>query len=218
MTLEGLTGEDARVLLSATVPGHLDDRVRDRIIAETRGNPLGLLELPRGMNASELAGGYAVPSSKPLSGQLHDSYVRRVRALPGPTQRLMLLAAADPTGDATLAVAGRAGAVRGSGRGRAGRPRAAARDRFAGPFPAPVGALGGVCRGLGRGPGDRAPGTRDSDADAERDPERRVWHLAVAATGPDEGVATELERTGDCRAGASRAGRRRRRSSSGRSR
>src|SRR6201999_3957030 len=92
----------ANALLSATVPGHLDDRVRKRIIAETRGNPLGLLELPRGMSASELAGGYAVASSQPLSGQLQDSYVLRVRALPEPTQRLMLLAAADPTGDATL--------------------------------------------------------------------------------------------------------------------
>lgn len=102
MTLEGLTDEDARALLNAAVPGHLDERVRDQIVAETRGNPLGLLDLPKGMSQSELAGGFAIPSSASLSGQLHDSYVKRVRALPGPTQQLMLLAAVDPTGDATL--------------------------------------------------------------------------------------------------------------------
>ena len=194
LTLEGLTGEDARVLLSATVPGHLDDRVRDRIIAETRGNPLGLLELPRGMNASELAGGYALPSSKPLSGQLHDSYVRRVRALPGPTQRLMLLAAADPTGDATLL-------WRAAKALYVGREAAAPADReqlleigsqvhFR--HPLVRSAAYAAASAEDRGTAHLALATA---TDAERDPERRIWHLAVAATGPDEGVAAELERT-----------------------
>jgi hypothetical protein len=77
MTLEGLTDEDARALLNAAVRGHLDERVRDRIVAETRGNPLGLLDLPKGMCQSELAGGFAIPSSASLSGQLHDSSVKR---------------------------------------------------------------------------------------------------------------------------------------------
>ena len=101
LTVEGLTDEDARALLRAAVPGQLDERVRDRIVAETSGNPLGLLELARGMSEAELAGGFvACPRQAGLAisraGQ--DHYLRRVRVLPGPTQQLMLLAAADPTG------------------------------------------------------------------------------------------------------------------------
>ena len=65
LTVEGLTDEDARALLSAAVPGHLDERVRDRLVAETRGNPLGLLELARGMSEAELAGGFAVAPTRP---------------------------------------------------------------------------------------------------------------------------------------------------------
>src|SRR6185369_10253239 len=102
LTLEGLTDDDARALLTAAVPGHLDAKVRDRLVAETRGHPLALLELARRMSDADLAGGFAVPAACTLSGQLHDHYLRRVRALPESTRRLMLLAAADPTGDATL--------------------------------------------------------------------------------------------------------------------
>src|SRR5262249_49266297 len=102
MTLEGLTDEDARALLGAAATGHLDDRVRDRIVAESRGNPLGLIELPKHLSPSELAGGFAPASSEPIADRLQDGFVHRVRALPEPPQRLMLLAAADPTGDAAL--------------------------------------------------------------------------------------------------------------------
>src|SRR4029453_16227805 len=91
-----------RALLTAAVPGHLDERVRDRLIAETGGNPLALLELPKGMSEAELAGGFAVPPGDSVSGHLQDHYLQRVRTLPEPTRQLMLLAAADPTGDATL--------------------------------------------------------------------------------------------------------------------
>src|SRR5207248_355512 len=72
LTVEGLTDNDARALLTAAVPGHLDERVRDRIIAETGGNPLGLLELARGMSEAELAGGFAGPPKTNLSGHLQD--------------------------------------------------------------------------------------------------------------------------------------------------
>src|SRR5690348_14809868 len=103
---KGLPTRTRGGLLTAAVPGHLDERVRDRIIAETSGNPLGLLELARGMSEAELAGGFAGPPKANRSGhlqdQLQDHYLRQVRALPGPTRQLMLLAAADPTGDATL--------------------------------------------------------------------------------------------------------------------
>src|SRR5258708_23815117 len=102
LTVEGLTDEDARALLTATVPGHLDERVRDRIVAETRGNPLGLLGPAGGSSEAELTGGFAGPPTASLASRLQDHYLQRVRALPGPTQRLMLLAAADPTGDPTL--------------------------------------------------------------------------------------------------------------------
>src|SRR4029077_18846485 len=102
LTVEGLTEEDARALLTAAVPGPLDERIRDRIVAETGGNPLGLLELARGMSEAELAGGFARLHQASLSDHLHNHYLRRVRVLPGPAQQLMLLAAADPTGDATL--------------------------------------------------------------------------------------------------------------------
>jgi hypothetical protein len=118
LALEGLTDEDARALLTAAVPGHLDQRVRDRIVAETGGNPLGLLELARGMSEAELAGGFADPPKANLpghlQGRLQDHYLRRVQVLPGPAQQLMLLAAADPTGGRHPAVACRTDAGTGT--------------------------------------------------------------------------------------------------------
>jgi hypothetical protein len=102
LALGGLDREDARALLARAIPGRLDDRVRDRIVAETRGNPLALLELPRGASPAELAGGFELPAAGDLPGHIEDHYLRRLGALPEATQRLMLLAAADPAGDATL--------------------------------------------------------------------------------------------------------------------
>ncbi len=196
LTVEGLTGEDARSLLTAAVPGHLDKRVCDRIVAETGGNPLGLLELARGMSEAELAGGFASlpPASLPghLQGRLQDHYLRRVRVLPGPVQQLMLLAAADPTGDATLLW--RAAQTLGLG-----PDAAAAADegqllnigsqvRFRHPLVRSAAYVAGS-------PEDRRAAhlTLATATDAQTDPERRVWHLAAAATEPDEHVATALE-------------------------
>jgi hypothetical protein len=102
LRLEGLQEEAARALLSGAVPGRLDNGVRDRIVAETRGNPLALLELPGHMSAAELAGGFELPAAGELPAHIEDHYLRRVGALPEATRRLMLLAAADPLGDATL--------------------------------------------------------------------------------------------------------------------
>ena len=196
LTVEGLTDEDARVLLTAAVPGQLDERVRDRIVAETRGNPLGLLELARGMSEAELAGGFVgLPqASLPghLQGRLQDHYLRRVRVLPGPAQQLMLLAAADPTGDATLLW--RAAQTLGLG-----PDAAAAADeeqllnigsqvRFRHPLVRSAAYVAGS-------PEDRRAAhlTLATATDAQTDPERRVWHLAAAATEPDEDVAAALE-------------------------
>ena len=196
LTVEGLTGEDARALLTAAVPGHLDKRVCDRIVAETGGNPLGLLELARGMSEAERAGGFAGPpqASLPghLQGRLQDHYLRRVRVLPGPVQQLMLLAAADPTGDATLLW--RAAQTLGLGPDAAA---AADEEQLLN-----IGSHVRFCHPLVRSavyvagsPEDRRAAhlTLAAATDAQNDPERRVWHLAAAATGPDEDVATALE-------------------------
>ena len=192
LTVEGLTDEDARALLTAAVPGHLDERVRDRIVAETRGNPLGLLELARRSSEAELAGGFVGPPGASLPGRLQDHYLQRVRALPESTQRLMLLAAADPTGDATLLW--RAAPALGLGRDAAAAADAeqllqiGSQVRFRHPLVRSAAYTAGS-------PEDRRAAhlTLAAATDAQTDPERRVWHLAAAATGPDEAVAAALE-------------------------
>src|SRR6478736_2780630 len=100
----GLNDEDARGVLGWGIAGRVDERVVDRIVAEARGNPLALLELPRGLSAAELAGGFSVSSSEPLSARLEQSFLGRVRSMPDQTQRFMLLAAAEPVGDPALLI------------------------------------------------------------------------------------------------------------------
>jgi DNA-binding CsgD family transcriptional regulator len=194
LSVQGLPDDDARALLTAAVPGHLDARVRDRIVAETLGSPLGLLEAARSVSGAELAGGFAdalpVRPSGSLQAQLQDHYLDRVRALPGPARRLMLLAAADPTGDATLLWR----ASQHLGIGRAAAPAAAqllnvgSQVQFRHPLVRSAAYTAGS-------PNDR----RDAHlalakaTDARNDPERRLWHRAAAADGPDENIAAELE-------------------------
>src|SRR5919204_380036 len=100
LVLAGLPEEDARKLLSRAVPGPVDVRVRDRIVAETRGNPLALLDLPGSMSAGELAGGFELPALTDLPRHLEDHYLQRASELPDATRQLLLLAAAEPIGDA----------------------------------------------------------------------------------------------------------------------
>jgi hypothetical protein len=102
LAVEGLADADARALLASVIPGRLDERVRDRIIAESGGNPLALLELPSGVTAAELAGGFGVAGPQPLAGRIEDSFLRRITPLPATARRLLLLAAAEPTGDPAL--------------------------------------------------------------------------------------------------------------------
>ena len=203
LPVEGLTEQDAGALLTAAIPGHLDDRVRDRIVAETRGNPLELLELAGGMNDAELAGGFAGSPRGMLTGRLHDHYLRRIRALPMPTQRLMLLSAADPTGDATLVW--RAAHALGVTRDAAAPAEAdqllqiSSSVRFRHPL------VRSAAYAAGAPEDRRATHAALAEAtEAGTDPERRVWHLAAAAAGPDDDIAAELE-TAATRAGA-RAG------------
>jgi DNA-binding CsgD family transcriptional regulator len=194
MVVGGLSDGDARALLDSAVPGRLDDRVRDRIIAETRGNPLALLELPRGLTAAELAGGFGRPDARPLASRIEQSFVRRVESLPAATQTLLLVAAAEPLGDVTLlwSAAGRLGIGAGGAAPAeaAGLIELGARVRFRHP--------------LVRAAAYRAatvPDRREVHralaevTDPETDPDRRAWHRANAALGPDEEVALELERS-----------------------
>src|SRR5260370_561450 len=122
VTVTGLGDADARTLLASAVGGRLDAEVRDRIVAETGGNPLALLQLPRGLGRAELAGGFWLPDPRPLASRIETSFLRQFRALPRETQRLLLTAAAEPTGDVTLL-------WRASGlQGIPGDPAAAAED------------------------------------------------------------------------------------------
>jgi DNA-binding CsgD family transcriptional regulator len=196
LVLQGLAEKDARALLESVVAGPLDERVRDRIVSETRGNPLALLELPRGLMPAELAGGFALPHTLPIASQIEQGFVRRLRPLPTETRRLLLVAASEPLGDVPLlwraadrlgiepeaaVPAEAAGLIEIGGRVRFRHPlvRSACR-RLAG-----VADLQEVHRALAE------------ETDPELDPDRWAWHLAGAAVGPDEAVAGELERSAD---------------------
>jgi DNA-binding CsgD family transcriptional regulator len=194
LPLQGLDDADARALLAAVIPGRIEDRVRDRIVAETRGNPLALLELPRGMTAAELAGGFAVPAPAELSGGIEDGFRRRVEALPPDTRRLVQLAAAEPEGDPLLLwrAAERVGID----------PEAATAAADANLME--VGAQVRFRHPLVRSAAYRAASPAERSAlhaalaeatDPHEHPDRRAWHRAQAATAPDEEVAEELERS-----------------------
>ena len=192
LTLEGLANIHASELLASSITGRLDDHVRDRIVAETGGNPLALLELPKAMSQAELAGGFALPATR-VAVQVEDSYLRRIEALPPQTRQLMLVAAADPTGDATLLW--RAAQALDIGRDAAATLESeqllqiGATVRFRHPLVRSAAYASGT-------PADRhsAHMALASATDPENDPEHRVWHLASAATGPDDEIAAELER------------------------
>ena len=196
LRVEGLQEADAQALLDSVLTGPLDTRVRDRILAETRGNPLALLELPRGLTAQQLAGGFGLPSTVELSGGIEESFRQRVHVLPEPTQSLLLIAAAEPVGDpalvwraaARLGIGARSGGTR--GRGRPGRVR------HSGSVSASPRALGGLRVGVAAGAARGASALAEV-TDPQLDPERRAWHRAHAAPGPDEAVAAELERCAD---------------------
>ena len=93
---------DARVLLESVLPARLDDAVLERIVVETRGNPLALIALPHGLTPAQLAGGFGLPAAVPLSASIEESFTRRLAGLPHDARRLLLVAAADPVGDPTL--------------------------------------------------------------------------------------------------------------------
>ena len=188
----GLSDAEARELLESVVLGKIDARVRDRIVAETRGIPLALLEVPRNVSAAELAGGFGTAVRRTSAGQIEDGFLRRIQALPESTRRLLLVAAAEPVGDAALFL------------------RAAARLGIPVDALAPAEAAGVIEFGkrmrfqhplMGRTAYRAADLTERREihraladaTDPEAAPDRRAWHAANAASGPDDAVAAELE-------------------------
>jgi DNA-binding CsgD family transcriptional regulator len=192
LAVTGLREDHARALLDSVLPGPLDAQVRDLIVAETHGNPLALLELPRGLTPAELAGGFGLPGALP--SRIEASFRRQLAALPAATRQLLLVAAADPSGNRALVTraaerlgipAEAAGSAQDTGLLDVG-----ARIRFRHP--------------LLRSAAYRAASATDRQAahaalaaatDPATDPDRRAWHRAQATRGPDEEVAAELERS-----------------------
>ncbi len=196
LTVVGLPDAEARALLEGHVMGRVDAAVADRLIAETLGNPLALLQLSAGLSAAELAGGFVQPDARPLASRIEESFAQRVGNLPKDCQTLMLVAAADPVGD--VALVWRAATLLGIGTDALGPAKDAgliefgARVRFSHP--------------LVRSASYRMAALRDRQAvhralaeatDPEADPDRRVWHRAIAADGLDEAVAQALEDSAD---------------------
>ncbi len=192
LVIEGLGDGDARALLGSVLRVPLDERVRERLLAETRGNPLALLELPRALTPGELAGGFGLPDAPGLSGRIEESFRRRLAGLSVDTQRLLLVAAAEPVGDPVLV-------WRAAGRLGIGIKAAAETDGLL-----TIGASVTFRHPLVRSSVYRAASPEERQAvhraladatDPEVDPDRRAWHLAQATSGLDEDVASELERS-----------------------
>lgn len=196
LTVRGLNPADARALLESVILGRLDDQVRDRFVAETRGNPLALLELPSGLTTAELAGGFHHPDVQPLAGQIEQTFVRRIRSLPEQTQQLLIAAAAEPVGDAALLQ--RAAENLGLPHDAAAPAEAVGlidvgtRVRFRHPL-----VRSAAYRAANLAERRRVHQALAAATDSGTDPDRRAWHLAIAAPGPDESVAAGLERSAD---------------------
>ncbi|HTX30059.1 MAG TPA: AAA family ATPase, partial [Solirubrobacteraceae bacterium] len=192
LSLQGLAHDDARALLSSVIDGPLDDRTRDRIVTETHGNPLALLELPRGQTPAELALGFGMPDATPLSGRIEENYRQRIDGLPAQTQRLLLIAALEPLGEA--ARVRQAGKLLGVG-ADAAEPAVMAgllepNLRFHHPL-----VRSAVYRSATPEQRRRVHLALAEVTDPDPDPDYRAWHRAQGATGPDEALAEELERS-----------------------
>ena len=194
LVVGGLGDNDARALLDSVIQGPVDERVRDRIVAETRGNPLALTELTSALTPAELAGGFGLPDARPLTSRIEQSYVRRLHSLPADAQLLVLTAAAEPLGDATLLwrAADRLGITAGAAppAADAGLIEIGARVRFPHPL-----VRSAAYRAASPAERQRVHGALADATDRVLDPDRCAWHRALAATMPDEEVASELERS-----------------------
>ena len=194
LVVHGLRDGDARALLGSVLQGPLDERVRERLVAETHGNPLALLELPRALTPAELAGGFGLPVAWALSGRIEESFRRRLTGLPPDTRQLLLVAAAEPLGEPVLVW--RAAERLGIG----GWAVEAAEDEGLLEVGAEVIFRHPLVRSAvyraASAPERRAAHRALAEAtDPELDPDRRAWHRAQGTPGPDEDVASELERS-----------------------
>jgi DNA-binding CsgD family transcriptional regulator len=194
LVVEGLQEGDARALLAAALTGPLDDQVQDRLVAETGGNPLALLELPQDVTPARLAGGFAFPDAVPLSESIEGSFRRRLDALPADTRVLLLVAAAEPVGDPVLVwrAAEKLGiqAQAATPAAEAGLLEVGARVRFWHPL-----VRSAAYRSASLPERQQVHRALAEATDPTLDPDRRAWHLAHATSGPDEDVAAELERS-----------------------
>jgi DNA-binding CsgD family transcriptional regulator len=194
LSLRRLPDNSARELLASAIGGPLDDRVRDRILAEAHGNPLALLELPRELSPVKLAGGFGLPGELPVPGRIEDSFRRRVQQLPDATQRLLLVAAAEPTGEPALLW--RAAGLLGIPAEAMGPAEADGLLELGGQVVFRHSLLrSAVYRAAAAGERQSAHRALAAATDAETDPDRRAWHRAHATIAPDEDVADELERS-----------------------
>ena len=194
LVIDGLNEDDARLLLASAVKGPLDERVRDRIVAETGGNPLALLELPRGLSAAELAMGFGRGEMLPLSGRIEETFRRRVEELPEQARLLLLVASAEQPGDpATVWDAADRLGISAEAAGPAtdtGLLEIGERVRFRHPLVRSAVYRAAVPQQR------RAVHKALAEATSpEADPDRRAWHLAAATLRPNAGVAAELERS-----------------------
>ena len=192
LVVGGLADGDARALLDSVIYGPLDEQVRDRIVAETWGNPLALLELPRGLTPQELAGGFGLPGAGELPGRIETSFQQRVQSLPEDTRLLLVVAAAEPVGDPVLVwrAAGHLGIDTASAAPavEAGLIELGGQVRFCHPL-----ARSAVYQAASPQQRQHVHRSLAQATDPGVDPDRRAWHLAHAAPGLDEDVAAELE-------------------------
>jgi DNA-binding CsgD family transcriptional regulator len=194
LRVEPLGRRDARAVLESVLAARLDESVLERIVAETGGNPLALLELPRGLTPAQLAGGFALPAALPLSTGIEQSFARRLARLPREARRLLLLAAAEPVGDPALLwrAAQQLGIPETAAHAAESEGLLTLDGTVAFRHPLVRSAVYGAAE-----PNERREAHRAlADAtDPQIDPDRRAWHRAQAASVPEEKVASELERS-----------------------
>jgi DNA-binding CsgD family transcriptional regulator len=192
----GLPDGDARALLALAHPGPVDDRVRDRIIAECQGNPLALLELPRGFTPAELAGGFGLLGAAGLPRRIEESFRRQLATLSPAMRQVLLVAAVEPVGDPVLVwravdrLGHSADADRAAQKLVAGFAEFGSRVRFRHPL-----LRSAIYHAATPEQRRHAHRALAQVTDPVVDPDRRAWHRAQAAADPDEEVAAELERS-----------------------
>ena len=192
LEVSGLGAAAAGELLDSVARARLDRRIRDRIVAETRGNPLALLELPRGLSMTQMAGGLGLLQPESLPGRIEESFLARIEALSGETRRLLLIAAAEPVGDPVVMwrAAEELGVMAGAtdAGGVDGLLTVSERVTFRHPL-----VRSAVYRAASPEERRVVHSALAAATDATADPDRHAWHRAAATTRPDDGVAAELE-------------------------